>query len=171
VAIVRGCPDIDLGGIMRKSLILAGAAGLVLLPAAALASGSVTSPVSGQELAWDSTAVSTTTTSWASVPALSGLSGGCNVDGISAAVTVNVTGNPVELRAVNGPNILNPSSVTFRPPAGSGIETFSANFVGGQELNNTPLTTQVQWRLVTAGGSATLRSGSVVVLPGDSHCG
>jgi hypothetical protein len=171
VAIVRGCPDIDLGGIMRKSLILAGAAGLVLLPAAALASGSVTSPVSGQELAWDSTAVSTTTTSWASVPALSGLSGGCNVDGISAAVTVNVTGNPVELRAVNGPNILNPSSVTFRPPAGSGMETFSANFVGGQELNNTPLTTQVQWRLVTAGGSATLRSGSVVVLPGDSHCG
>jgi hypothetical protein len=171
VAIVRGCPDIDLGGIMRKSLILAGAAGLVLLPAAALASGSVTSPVSGQELAWDSTAVSTTTTSWASVPAMSGLSGGCNVDGISAAVTVNVTGNPVELRAVNGPNILNPSSVTFRPPAGSGIETFSANFVGGQELNNTPLTTQVQWRLVTAGGSATLRSGSVVVLPGDSHCG
>ena len=156
---------------MRKSLILAGAAGLVLLPAAALASGSVTSPVSGQELAWDSTAVSTTTTSWASVPAMSGLSGGCNVDGISAAVTVNVTGNPVELRAVNGPNILNPSSVTFRPPAGSGIETFSANFVGGQELNNTPLTTQVQWRLVTAGGSATLRSGSVVVLPGDSHCG
>ncbi len=156
---------------MRKSLVLVGAAGLVLLPAAAFASGSVTSPVSDQELAWDTAAVSTATTSWAPVPALGGLSGGCNVDGISVAVTVNVTGKPIELRTANGPNILNPSSVTFRPPAGSGVETFSASFVGGQELNNTPLTTQLQWRLVTAGGSATLRSGSVVVLPGDSHCG
>ena len=156
---------------MRKSLVLAGAAGVILLPATAFASGSVSSPVSGQELAWDTAAVSTATTSWAPVPALSGLSGGCNVDGISIAVTVNVTGKPVELRAVNGPNILNPSSVTFWPPAGSGVETFSASFVGGQELNNTPLTTQVQWRLATAGGSATLHGGSVVVLPGDSHCG
>jgi hypothetical protein len=156
---------------MRKALVLAGAAGLVLLPTAAFASGSVTSPVSGQELAWDTTAVSTTTTSWAPVAALSGLSGGCNIDGISVAVTANVTGKPVELRVANGPNILNPSSVTFRPPAGSGVQTFSASLVGGQELNNTPLTTQVQWRLVTAGGSATLRAGSVVVLPGDSHCG
>ena len=55
---------------MRKSLVLACAAGLVFLPAAAFASGSVTSPVSGQELAWDTAAVSTTTTSWAPVPAL-----------------------------------------------------------------------------------------------------
>jgi hypothetical protein len=85
--------------------------------------------------------VTTTTTSWAPVPALSGLSGGCNVDGISVAVTVNLTGKPVQLRAVNGPNILNTSSVTFRPPAGSGVETFSASFAGGQETGNTPLTT------------------------------
>jgi hypothetical protein len=60
---------------MRKSLVLAGAAGLVLLPAAAFASGSVTSPVSGQELAWDTAAVSTATTSWAPVAALCGGSG------------------------------------------------------------------------------------------------
>jgi hypothetical protein len=156
---------------MRRTLILAAAAGLVLLPVAAFASGAVTSPVSGQELAWDTVAVSTATTSWAPVPALSGLSGGCNVDGISAAVTVNLTGKPAEFRVANGPNILNPSSVTFRPPAGAGVETFAASFVGGQETNNTPLTTQVQWRLVTGGGSATLHAGSVVVLPGDSHCG
>jgi hypothetical protein len=36
------------------------------------------------------------TTSSVPVPALSGLSGGCNIDGISAAVTVNLTGKPVE---------------------------------------------------------------------------
>ena len=156
---------------MRKLLVLAGAAGLVLLPAAAaFASGSVTSPVSGQELAWDTTPVSTATTSWVSIPALSGLAGGCNVDGISVAVTVNVTGKPLELRVTNGPNTLNPSSVTFRP-GGTAVETFSANFAGGPETNNTPLVTQVQWRLVTVGGSATLHAGSVVVLPGDSHCG
>jgi hypothetical protein len=156
---------------MRKSLALAGAAGLILLPAAAFASGAVTSPVSGQELAWDTAAVSTATTSWAPVPALSGLSGGCNVDGISVTVTVNVTGKPVEVRVANGPNILHSSSVTFRPPAGSGVETFSASFAGGPETNNTPLATQVQWRLVTGGGQATLHGGTVVVLPGDSHCG
>ncbi len=73
---------------MRKWLILAGAAGLVLVPAAAFASGSVTSPVSGQELAWDTAAVSTATTSWASVPALGGLSGGCNIDGITTWCTI-----------------------------------------------------------------------------------
>jgi len=156
---------------MRKSWILIGAAGLVLLPAAAFADGSVTSPLSNQELAWGTAPVSTTTTSWAAIPALSGLAGGCNIDGISVAVTVNVTGKPVELRVTNGPNHLNPSSVTFRPPAGSGTETFSANFVGGQETGNTPLLTQVQWRLVAAGGTTTLRGGSVVVLPGGSHCG
>ena len=156
---------------MRKSLVLAGAAGLVLVPAVAFADGAVTSPVSGQELAWDTAPVATATTSWAPIPALSGLAGGCNVDGISVAVTVNVTGNPLKLRVTNGPNILNPSSVTFRPPGGSGVETFSANFVGGPETNNTPLATRVQWRLATAGGSATLHGGSVVVLPGDSHCG
>jgi len=156
---------------MRRSLVLGGAAGLVLLPAAAFASSAVTSPVSGQELAWDTASVSTSTTSWAPVPALSGLSGGCNVDGISVVVTVNLTGKPVELRVANGPNILNPSSATFRPPAGAAVETFSATFAGGQETNNTPLTTQVQWRLLTGGGAATLHAGSVVVLPGDSHCG
>jgi len=86
-------------------------------------------------------------------------------------VTVNLTGKPAEFRVTNGPNILNPSSATLRPPAGSGVETFSASFAGGQETSNTPLTTQVQWRLVTGGGSATLHAGSVVVLPGDSHCG
>jgi hypothetical protein len=115
-----------------------------LLPAAAVASGAVTSPVSGQELAWDTAAVSTATTSWAPVPALSGLSGGGNIDGISAAVTVNLTGTPVEFRVTSGPNMLNPSSVTFRPPAGGGVETCAASFAGGQETGNTPPTTQAQ---------------------------
>jgi len=156
---------------MRKLLALPVAAGVVLLPVAAFASGSVTSPVSGQELAWDTSPVSTATSSWASIPALSGLSGGCNVDGISVAVTLNVTGKPFELRVTDGPNILNPSNTTFHPSGSSTVETFSANFVGGQELNNTPLAVEVKWRLVASGGSATLQGGSVVVLPGDSHCG
>jgi hypothetical protein len=102
---------------------------------------------------------------------LGGLVGGCNVDGISVAVTLNVTGKPFEVRATDGSNILEPSYATFRPPGSSTVETFSATFVGGTETNNTPLTTQVQWRLLASGGSATLQGGSVVVLPGGSHCG
>jgi len=51
------------------------------------------------------------------------------------------------------------------------VETFSTSFAGGQETGNTPLTTQVQWRRVTGGGSATLHAGSVVLVPGGSHCG
>jgi hypothetical protein len=144
---------------------------VVLIPVVAFASGSVTSPVSSQELAWDNAKVSTATTSWATIPALSGLGGGCNVDGISVAVTLNLAGRPFELRATDGPNILNPSFATFRPPGGSTVETFSANFVGGQETNDHSLTTKIQWRLVTSGGSATLQGGSVVVLPGGGHCG
>lgn len=155
---------------MRKLLVLAGAVGLALVPVAAVADGSSTSPVSDQELGWDTSAVSTTTTAWAAIPALSGLAGGCNIDGISAAVTVNVTGSPVEVRVTNGPNVLNPSSATFGPP-GSGVETFSADFVGGQETGSTPLQVEVQWRLASGGGSAKLHGGSIVVLPGGSHCG
>ena len=156
---------------MRKLLILPLAVALVLVPVVAFASGSATSPLSNEELAWSTSAVSTTTTSWASIPALSGQDGGCNVDGISVAVTLNVTGSPIEVRVTNGPNILNPSNAIFRPPGGSHVETYSADFVGGQEANNTPLATQVEWRLVSSGGSTTLKSGSVVVLPGGDHCG
>jgi hypothetical protein len=156
---------------MRKLLTVPVAIGLVLVPAVALSGCLVTSPVSSQELAWDTTSVSTTSTSWASIPALSGQAGGCNVDGISTAVTVNVTGAPFELRVSDGPNILNPSTTTFLPSGRSTPETFSANFVGGQETGNTPLTIEVQWRLVTSGGTTTLQGGSAVVLPGDSHCG
>ena len=156
---------------MRKLLAVPIAVGLVLIPVVAFASGSVTSPVSSQELAWETGPVSTATTSWVSIPALSGLAGGCDVDGISAAVTLNVAGDPTELRVTDGPNVLNPSTATFRPPGGSTVETFSANFVGGQETNHKSLTTQVQWRLVASGGSATLQGGSAVVLPGGSHCG
>ena len=155
---------------MRKLLAVPVAVGLVI-PAVAFAGCQVTSPLSSQELAWDTTSVSTTSTSWASIPALSGLAGGCNVDGISVAVTLNVTGEPFELQVTNGSNTLNPSTATFFPPGSSTVETFSANFVGGQETNDTALTTQVQWRLVASGGSATLQSGSAVVLPGGNHCG
>jgi hypothetical protein len=155
---------------MRKLLALPLAAVLVLIPVVAFASGSTTSPVSTQELTWDTAEVSTATTSWESIPALSGEDGGCNVDGISVAVTLNLTGKPIELRVTDGPNILNPSFATFRPPAGGGVETFSANFAGGQETNNQELVMQVQWRLV-ASGPATLQSGSAVIFPGGDHCG
>jgi hypothetical protein len=156
---------------MRKWLALPVAVGIVVIPLVAFASGSATSPLSNQELAWDTSQISTSSTSWASIPALGGLVGGCNVDGISVAVTLNVTGKPFEVRATDGSNILEPSYATFRPPGSSTVETFSATFVGGTETNNTPLTTQVQWRLLASGGSATLQGGSVVVLPGGSHCG
>ena len=156
---------------MRKLLVLAGVVGLVLVPVVALADGSATSPVSGQELAWDSSVVSTTTTSWVTIPALSGLAGGCNVDGISATVTLNVTGKPFEVRVANGPHILNAPQAIFRPPASANTETFSADFVAGPNTDNTPLAVEIQWRLAASGGSATLHGGSVVVLPGDSHCG
>ena len=81
-------------------------------------------------------------------------------------MTLNVTGDPVELQVTNGPNILNPSTAAFLPPGSSTVETFSAHFVGGSERNDTTLTTEVQWRLVASGGPATLQSGSAVVLPG-----
>jgi hypothetical protein len=155
---------------VRKLLALPVAAVLVLIPVVAFASGSTTSPVSTQELAWDTANISTSTTTWASIPALSGEAGGCNVDGVSVAVTLNVKGNPIELRVTDGPNILNPSFATFRPPGGAAVETFSANFAGGQETNNEALAMQVQWRLV-ASGQATLVGGSVIVLPGGNHCG
>jgi hypothetical protein len=155
---------------MRKLLVLPVVVAIVLIPVVALASGSVTSPVSTQELAWDTSAISTTSTSWTSIAALSGLGGGCNVDGISVAVTLNATGGPFQLRVTDGPNVLMPTTTTFIP-ASSQVETFSADFVGGQELNNEVLATEVQWRLLDSGGSATLKGGSVVVLPGGSHCG
>src|ERR1700722_11255686 len=107
---------------MRKLLVLPVAVGLILIPVVAFASGSVTSPVSTQELAWDTSALSTTTTSWTSIPALSGLAGGCNVDGISVAVTLNVDGGSFELRVTDGPNVLNPSKAIF-PPTGSPVQT------------------------------------------------
>ena len=156
---------------MRKLLAVPVAVGLVLIPVVAFADGSGTSPLSNEELAWDTSSVTTTATSWASIPALSGQAGGCNVDGISVAVTVNVAGDPFELRVTDGSNVLEPSHATFFPPGSSAVETFSADFVGGQESNNTPLTTQVEWRLLDSSGSATLHAGSVVVLPGGSHCG
>jgi hypothetical protein len=155
---------------MRKLLALPFVLGLVLIPVVAFASGSVTSPVSTQELAWDTSAMSTTTTSWTSIPALSGMAGGCNVDGISVAVTLNADGGAFELRVTDGPNVLNPSKAIFTP-TGSAVATFSADFVGGQETNNEPLAIQVQWRQMTSGVTATLKDGSVVVLPGGSHCG
>jgi hypothetical protein len=156
---------------MRKLLVLPVAVAFVLLPVVAFASGSTTSPLSTEELAWDTATVSTVNTSWATIPSLSNLVGGCNVDGISVAVTLNATGDPFELRVTDGSNILNPSFATFRPPGGADVETFAATFVGGQETNNKVLATQVQWRLVATGGSATLQGGSVVVLPGGDHCG
>jgi hypothetical protein len=84
-------------------------------------------------------------------------------------VTLNVRGKPFELRVANGPNILNPTLTRFEPPAGSVLETFSANFVGGQESNGFN-TVEVEWRLVATGGSATLQAGSVVVVPGSETC-
>lgn len=154
---------------MRKLLVLPVVVVVVLLPVVAFASGSVTSPVSTQELAWDTSAISTRSTSWTSIPTLSGLAGGCNVDGISVAVTLNADGGLFELRVTDGPNILNPTIATFIP-GGSQVQTYSADFVGGSETNNEALTTQVQWRVMAHGG-ATVKRGSVVVLPGDSHCG
>lgn len=155
---------------MRKLLVLPVVVVVVLIPVVAFASGSATSPVSTQELAWDTSAISTSSTSWTSIPALSGEAGGCNVDGISAAVTVNADGGAFELRVTDGPNVLNPSKAIFAP-TGSAVATFSADFVGGQETNNVALTIQVEWRLVASGASTTLKAGSVVVLPGGDHCG
>jgi hypothetical protein len=69
---------------MRKLLVLPLVVVVVLIPVVAFASGSGTSPVSTQELAWDTSAISTSSTSWTSIPALSGEAGGCNVATFSA---------------------------------------------------------------------------------------
>ena len=106
----------------------------------------------------------TSSTSFSPVPGLSGV-GLCNArSGVSVTTTMELSGAPVEIRALMGPRkrVLEPGPLSLDPGASPGT-TFSATFVRakGIGLPDGPYT--LQWRSKT-GAPATMTNGTIRIL-------
>ncbi len=161
---------------MRK-LITIGAAVAILaaVPAVAVASSSSSSapaPSSGQhlysgincqELAWRTTSVSTSSSSYSNMPGLTGsvISGG----GMIVNVSVVLSGGPVALRltdtSVAGTLTVPPGRVNFSPASGRAALSFTWTDPGIAAASRYH-TINVQWRK-TGTSTVTLRRGDITV--------
>jgi hypothetical protein len=119
------------------------------------------------------TPVTTTSTSFAKISALK-----LNVEsvfGMTESVTIVVSGSPVELKvtdmSVGGTFAMAPGVTTIDPSAGD-TDAFTLAFVTAGAPAPHGHAIDVQWRLESGSGSATLKRGAVSLLyeAGDSGC-
>src|SRR5688572_12446283 len=115
---------------MRRLIaIAAGAVVLVTVPAAVLAaSGAFGGSLDRQASRWTTTPATTSSTDWRNVPRLRLTR--CTLNQVTAMVSVNVSGAPVQFRVIidgvpEAP--MRPGPARFVP---SGTESFSYTFVG-----------------------------------------
>ncbi len=161
----------------RRGLIIGlGGVLVVIVPLIAMAAtGSGSTNVTTQYFAWRNSTISTTSSHWADIPNLSNIlpSSVCGPTGASATLSVEASGSPLEVRVIDVPSVgsstvMHPGAARFVPPGGN-ASSFSFTFVEGQ-ASLAYHNWSAQWRLGTTGGSATLLSASLVVLPGDETC-
>jgi hypothetical protein len=157
---------------MRRTLALVSSVVLlVAIPAGVLA---VTirngSRLDHQRSAVRSNTASTSSTSWTDVPGLRGLDV-CAAGSVSAAVSVDVSGAPVDLRVQwdDVPLALRPRVAHFDPSGGT--TSFSFTFVGHMQSfeGSDGHLFDVQWRSPT-GAPVTLNRGNVNLLFGRGSC-
>ena len=150
---------------MRKCLLIAAfAAVAAAVPLGVLAAGGrLASGLDLQAASWTTSDVSTSSTRWHEVPALSGLSI-CSVGEVSATVSATLRGAPVRFRVViDGTTAsMRPGAAQFMP---AGEESFSYTFVkttAPAEQGDTHVF-DVLWRSPT-GNRVTLTSGDLNLL-------
>ena len=149
---------------MRRTLLFAGTALAFTVPLALGAGGRLSSGLDLQTAAWTTSDVSTSSTRWHNVGALSRLSI-CSLGQVSATVSVTMRGAPARFRVVidGAPQTpMRPGAALFVP---DGEESFSYTFVKGTapfEADDTHVF-DVQWRSPT-GNRVTLTSGDLNLL-------
>jgi hypothetical protein len=151
---------------MHRVLFFAGCAVLaVTVPLLALgAGGRLSSGLDVQAASWTTSDVSTSSTRWHDIGALSRLSI-CSLGQVSATLSVTLRGAPVRFRVIidGAPERpMRPGAAQFAP---AGQESFSYTFVKGTapfEDNDTHVF-DVQWRSPT-GSRVTLTSGDLNLL-------
>ena len=150
---------------MRKLLLLAACAALATTaPFAVLAAdGRLSSGLDLQASSWTTSDVSTSSTRWHEIRALSGLSI-CSRGQVSAIVSATLRGSPARFRVViDGTSAaMRPGAAQFMP---AGEESFSYTFVkttAAVEDDDTHVF-DVQWRSPT-GNRVTLTSGDLNLL-------
>jgi hypothetical protein len=150
---------------MRKVIaIIVGVAALAAIPAVVLAaSGAFNGSLDRQSARWTTTSATTSSTTFKNVPKLTLTR--CTLNQVTANVSVNVSGGPVEFRAIidgvpEAP--MKPGTARFVP---NGTESFSYTFVGRTaafEADDTHAF-NVQWRSPT-GATVTLKRGVLNLL-------
>lgn len=149
------------------TIVVALVASLVTLAAIASA-GQGGSGLDEQDWKWRTKKASTSSTAWRRVPGLRNLAV-CVADGLSATVSAELRGAPVEVRVHRDglpTGLLRPGKVRFQPFGGS--NTFSFTFVGGAQ-NGIQLI-DVEWRSPT-GNPVTLSKGVLNVQFEGGVCG
>lgn len=136
------------------------------------ATGTGGSTVKCLDFAYRTTSVSTSSTSFADVPGLE--VGLASIFGQAVSANVVVAGAEVQVRAVatdaGGTRVLLPGVAQFDPTTGKTTAysfTFVDNGESGAPHGNT---IDIQWRVVHAGDTATLRRGDMTVLSEADAC-
>jgi hypothetical protein len=146
-----------------------GAAAIVAVAVAVAATGRLGSRVDRQNAAWRDTAVSTSSTSWQTIPGLSftGTHRICAHNEVSAQVSLTLRGAPVFVRVLLGnaavDRVMRPGRARFEP--GAGATSHAYTFVGnatGFEADDRQII-QVQWRSAN-GAAVTMTRGDVNVV-------
>lgn len=150
--------------------VVLGAGALLAIAGDGVHPGSQEGFASAQAQSFAATDIEVTTSSgeFKGVPGLKKLEICAPRDGVSATVSLEISGGPAEVRVVVGrkQKKLHPKGATFDPGAGS-PQAFSFTFVR-QILRKLPGSYSVQWRALTE-ESVTLHRGSVRVLHGVRH--
>jgi hypothetical protein len=145
------------------------AAAIVAVAVAIAATGQLGSQVDHQRAVWRDTPVSTSSTSWQTIPGLSfaGTNRVCAHNEVSAQVSLTLQGATVFVRVLLGnaavDRVMNPPVARFVP--GATPTSHSYTFVGnasGFEADDRQ-TIQLQWRSAS-GAAVTLRRGDLNVV-------